>query len=139
MSQKTPRWVTGAEIVAAAATMHDRRSMRWTPLIPTGSIGARVGCAPGTLFLKMENLQRTGSFKIRGATHRLGALTPEERARGVITASAGNHAQGVALAAREAGVTATVYMPRFASISKIQATEGYGAAVVLGGGDFDEA
>jgi threonine dehydratase len=77
--------------------------------------------------------------KIRGATQRMRTLTDDERQRGVITASAGNHAQGVALAAREANVPATVYMPRTASIAKIQATEGYGATVVLEGANFDEA
>jgi threonine dehydratase len=134
---KDLQYVTAGQIRAAAAAMRER--IRWTPLLPAGGIGQRAGVVPGTLFFKMENLQRTGSFKIRGATHRMATLTEDERARGVITASAGNHAQGVALAAREVGVPATVFMPRFASIAKIQATEGYGAAVILEGGSFDEA
>jgi threonine dehydratase, medium form len=118
-----------------------RERIRRTPLYTSASIAERCGCPArgATLHLKMENLQRTGSFKIRGATHKISTLTPDERQRGVLTASAGNHAQGVALAARDAGVPATVFMPRVASIAKIQATENYGATVILEGGNFDEA
>lgn len=116
-----------------------RERTRHTPLYTSATIAGKVGIPHEQFFLKMENLQRTGSFKIRGATCRVQALTETERERGVITASAGNHAQGVALAARDAGVRATVYMPRTASIAKIQATEGYGATVVLEGANFDEA
>jgi threonine dehydratase len=83
----------------------------------------------GPVLLKCENLQRTGSFKIRGAYVRLSRLTPEERARGVVAASAGNHAQGVALAAQLLGIHATVFMPVGAPIPKINATKGYGAEV----------
>lgn len=134
------KWITAADLQSVAAALRAEGRVRRTPLLPAGGVGDRVGCPPGTLFLKMENLQRTGSFKIRGASHRIGhTLTDEEQAHGVITASAGNHAQGVALAAREAGVEATVYMPQFASIAKIQATEGYGARVILEGANFDEA
>lgn len=83
--------------------------------------------------LKMENLQRTGSFKVRGATYRLSKLSAEERARGVVAASAGNHAQGVALAARELGVPATIFMPLGVPVPKLLSTRGYGAEVVLEG------
>lgn len=83
--------------------------------------------------LKLENLQRTGSFKIRGATYRLSRLTAEERARGVVAASAGNHAQGVALAAQELGIAATIFMPLGVPVPKLLATRGYGADVVLEG------
>lgn len=83
--------------------------------------------------LKLENLQRTGSFKIRGAAYRLSRLTAEERARGVVAASAGNHAQGVALAARELGIAATIFMPLGVPVPKLLATRGYGADVVLDG------
>src|SRR3954468_8826306 len=83
----------------------------------------------GQVLLKCENLQRTGSFKIRGAYVRLSRLTEEERARGVVAASAGNHAQGVALAAQLLGIRATVFMPMGAPIPKINATKGYGAEV----------
>ena len=89
--------------------------------------------------LKLENFQRTGAFKIRGATNRIATLSDAEREAGVVTASAGNHAQGVALAADHAGVDATVVMPKFAPVSKVKATRGYGASVVLAGVDYDEA
>jgi threonine dehydratase len=85
------------------------------------------------VYLKLENLQRTGSFKIRGATYRLSRLTAEERARGVVAASAGNHAQGVALAAQALGIKATIFMPLGVPVPKLLATRGYGADVVLEG------
>ena len=90
------------------------------------------------VFLKCENLQRTGSYKIRGAYNRLSQLTTEERARGVVAASAGNHAQGVALAARELGIHATIFMPLGVALPKLQATRDYGADVVLEGNIVDE-
>ncbi len=83
--------------------------------------------------LKLENLQRTGSFKIRGAGYRLARLSAAERARGVVAASAGNHAQGVALAAQRLGIPATIFMPYGVSVPKLLATRGYGAEVVLDG------
>ncbi len=89
--------------------------------------------------LKLENFQRTGSFKIRGATNRIETLPPTDREAGVVTASAGNHAQGVALAAERAGVDAKIVMPEDAPISKVKATRGYGAEVVLHGRDYDAA
>jgi threonine dehydratase len=85
------------------------------------------------VYLKLENLQRTGSFKIRGATYRLSRLTDEERSRGVVAASAGNHAQGVALAAQALGIPATIFMPLGVPVPKLLATRGYGADVVLEG------
>ncbi len=87
--------------------------------------------------LKLENLQRTGSFKIRGAVYRLSRLTAEERARGVVAASAGNHAQGVALAAQKLGIPATIFMPLGVPVPKLLATRGYGADVVLEGGTVE--
>jgi threonine dehydratase len=89
--------------------------------------------------LKLETFQRTGSFKIRGATNRIATLTPAEQEAGVVTASAGNHAQGVALAATRMGVDSTVVMPETAPVSKVQATRNYGAEVVLHGDDYSEA
>lgn len=83
--------------------------------------------------LKLENLQRTGSFKIRGASYRLSRLNADERARGVVAASAGNHAQGVALAAQQLGIKATIFMPLGVPVPKLLATRGYGADVVLEG------
>jgi threonine dehydratase len=87
----------------------------------------------GEVWLKFENQQRTGSFKIRGAYTKIQSLTPTERAAGVVAPSAGNHAQAVAFAARSAGVDATVYMPEAASLAKVGATAGYGATVRLVG------
>lgn len=95
--------------------------------------------AGGPVFIKCENLQRTGSFKIRGAFNRISRLDEGERERGVIAASAGNHAQGVALAAALSGASSTVFMPQSASLPKVQATERYGAKVVLTGKDFGAA
>jgi threonine dehydratase len=90
------------------------------------------------VYLKCENLQRTGSYKIRGAYNRMSKLTPAERERGVVAASAGNHAQGVALAARELGIKATIFMPIGVALPKLQATRNYGAEVVLQGHTVDE-
>ena len=94
--------------------------------------------AGGPVMLKAENLQRAGSFKIRGAYTRMSALTPEERRNGVVAASAGNHAQGVALAANLLGIKAVVYMPNGAPIPKEKATRGYGAEVRFTGTTIDE-
>ncbi|MFP7832693.1 threonine ammonia-lyase [Marisediminicola sp. LYQ134] len=85
------------------------------------------------VYLKCENLQRTGSYKIRGAYNRLAQLSDDEKARGVVAASAGNHAQGVAFAARELGIKATIFMPVGVALPKLQATRNYGADVVLRG------
>lgn len=90
------------------------------------------------VFLKCENLQRTGAYKLRGAYNRLVQLSDEEKARGVVAASAGNHAQGVAFAARELGIKATIFMPKGVALPKLQATRNYGAEVVLAGDVFDE-
>jgi len=91
------------------------------------------------VYLKCENLQRAGSFKIRGAYVRIARLTPEERARGVVAASAGNHAQGVALAASLLGTNATIFMPDGAALPKISATRGYGAEIRFHGNGVTEA
>lgn len=107
-----------------------------TPLIRSGTLSAMTGA---TIHLKAENLQRAGSYKVRGATYRLSRLTPEERAHGVIAASAGNHAQGVAIAARALGVDCTIVMPATAPLAKVTATEGYGAQVILAGASYNDA
>ncbi len=91
------------------------------------------------IFFKMENLQNTGAFKVRGATNKLLSLTPQERKRGVVTASAGNHAQGVAYQAKELGIRSTIVMPEPSPMVKVQATKAYGAKVVLSGETYDEA
>jgi threonine dehydratase len=109
--------------------------VRRTPLLTSESLSALVGTE---LLLKAEHLQKTGSFKVRGAYIRLLRLA-EEGARRVVAASAGNHAQGVAWAARRLGLEARIFMPESASLPKVQATRGYGAEVVLEGKNFDEA
>ncbi|WP_276273760.1 threonine ammonia-lyase [Haloarcula litorea] len=109
---------------------------RHTPLDYSHTFSAMTGAA---VHLKLELFQRTGSFKIRGATNRIATLSDEERARGVVTASAGNHAQGVALAATRIGVDSTIVMPEHAPISKVKATRSYGGEVVLHGEDYDTA
>ena len=90
-------------------------------------------------YLKLENLQRTGSFKIRGASNCIMTLSPEQKERGIIAASAGNHAQGVALGGTMNAIRSTVVMPEAAPLAKVQATKGYGANVVLHGKTFDES
>jgi threonine dehydratase len=90
------------------------------------------------VYLKCENLQRTGAYKLRGAYNHLSRLSEEQRARGVVAASAGNHAQGVAFAARELGIKATIFMPLGVALPKLQATRNYGAEVVLRGDTFNE-
>jgi len=105
-------------------------SIHRTPLVRSRTLSDRVGVP---VFLKCENLQKTGAFKVRGALHRLLRLDEEERARGVVTISAGNHAQAVAWAAAAAGTRAVVVMPEHASQAKVEASRGYGADVVLHG------
>ena len=107
-----------------------------TPLVASSSLSRLYGVQT---HLKLENLQKTGSFKVRGAYNLISSLSDEEKSRGVVTASLGNHAQGVAWAGALLGVKATVVMPRSSSIIKRTATSGYGAEVVLHGGFFDEA
>ncbi len=119
---------TLAELRDAAAGLAD--VVQHTPLEPSQYLSDVLGVP---VHLKMENLQKTGSFKIRGAVHRLSRLTADERARGVVAASAGNHAQGVALAAQELGIPATIFMPLGVPVPKLLATRGYGAEVILDG------
>lgn len=132
MASETP--VTLADIEAAAERLHGVvrdlpvHSARWLSDI-----------AGGPVVLATENLQRAGSFKIRGAYNRLSQLTEAERAAGVVAASAGNHAQGVALAAGMLGIHATIFMPRSASMPKVIATQDYGAEVRFAGATLDEA
>lgn len=123
-----------AEVEAARERLRD--VVVQTPVLPNMRLSQDAGAH---VFVKAENTQRGGSFKLRGAYHRLLQLTPEERERGVIAASMGNHAQGVALGARLLGVAATIVMPVHAPLTKISATRRYGANVVLAGESFDEA
>ena len=105
----------------------------------TDIIHAPKLCPGCDLYLKTENLQITGSFKVRGAYYKMSKLTAEEKARGVIACSAGNHAQGVALAAKENGIKAVICLPDGAPISKVEATKSYGAEVCLVEGVYDDA
>jgi threonine dehydratase len=107
-----------------------------TPMLHSRVLSERIG---GPVFLKCENLQRTGSFKARGAYVRISRLSDAERDRGVIAASAGNHAQGVAFAAALLGAKATVVMPEGAPLPKIEATKSYGAEIVLHGSNVEHA
>ncbi len=133
-SPQTPsQAVTLADIEAARELLRD--VIRPTPMEHSRALSAKVD---GEVYLKLENLQRAGSFKIRGAYTRMSRLTPQERAKGVVAASAGNHAQGVALAAQLLGIEATVYMPVGATIPKVAATRGYGATIVFHGTSVDE-
>jgi threonine dehydratase len=109
---------------------------RPTPLYRSATLSRLAG---RDVLLKAENLQRTGSFKVRGAVNRVAALDEAERTRGVVTASAGNHGQAVAWAAREAGIPATIFVPLDAAMAKVEATRSYGAAVELAGESFEDA
>jgi threonine dehydratase len=107
-----------------------------TPTLSDEALSQELGVQ---VFLKAECLQRAGSFKIRGATNKISLLSPAEKARGVVAPSAGNHAQGVALAATLQGIKSTIVMPTFAPLTKVQATRAFGAEVVLHGQSFDDA
>ncbi|TMR96171.1 threonine ammonia-lyase [Nonomuraea basaltis] len=126
--------VTYDDVVAARELLTD--VVVRTPVVESRVLSDVVG---GPVHLKCENLQRSGSFKVRGAYVRIARLAEEERERGVVAASAGNHAQGVALSARLVGAKATVYMPEGAALPKVEATRGYGAEVIFAGHTVDEA
>jgi len=126
--------MTLADVRAAAALLDG--IVERTPVESSRALSEIAG-AP--VLLKCENLQRAGSFKIRGAYVRIARLSPDERARGVVAASAGNHAQGVALAARLLGIDAVVFMPVEAALPKVAATRDYGARVELVGHSVDDA
>ncbi len=113
-----------------------RNTIRETNLIHSGSLSA--GCG-NNVYLKPENMQVTGAYKIRGASYKISTLSAEERSRGLVTASAGNHAQGVAYAAQKAGVSATIVMPTTTPLLKVNNTRDLGANVILYGSVFDEA
>src|SRR3954470_17506022 len=117
-----------AEAVAGVA--------RETPVLPAKRLSRQIG---GEIWLKLENLQVTGSFKVRGAINRLSAMTEAEHAAGVVAASAGNHAQAVAWAARKLGTMATLFMPVEAPLAKIAAVREYGGTVELVDGMLEEA
>lgn len=116
-----------------------KEAARRTDLIAAPDLCAENGCGASGIWLKTENLQVTGSFKLRGAYYKMSQLAEEEKAKGVIACSAGNHAQGVALAAAKNGISAVICIPDSAPISKIEATRSYGAEVELVKGTYDDA
>ena len=128
----TDRTLITIEDIRAAHDVIDGR-VRRTPMMRSAQLSDRLGVE---LHLKLELFQKTGSFKVRGALNRMSALTADERKRGVVTMSAGNHAQGVALAAREMGTHAVIVMPAKAVRSKVEATRTYGGEVVLTDADL---
>src|ERR1700747_1737801 len=127
-----------AELVSLSDVESARKLLagvaRTPPLEPSRPLTALLG---GPAWLKCENVQRAGSFKVRGAYVRIARLSDRERAAGVVAASAGNHAEGVALAPGLLGPSATVFMPRGAPLPKVAATKGYGARVELVGDSVD--
>src|SRR5271170_4877714 len=125
---------TIADIQAARERMEGHA--RLTPVYGSDSLSRLAG---REVLLKAENLQRTGSFKVRGAYSLLGMLSAAEREAGVVAASAGNHGQAVACAARELGIHATIFMPEDAPMAKVEATQSYQADVVLVGAGFDDS
>ena len=126
--------VTIADIWEAHKLLKPR--LHHTPLEPSRTLHEITGA---DIYLKAENQQRSGSFKVRGASFKVARLSEKERKRGVIAASAGNHAQGVAIAAAQFGVSCTIVMPEGAPLAKVMATRGYGATVVLHGMTYDDA
>src|SRR5215510_3911966 len=114
------------DVVAARRVIAGR--LHRTPLIHSAALSAQIGAS---LYLKLENWQKTGSFKPRGVLNKIATLSPAERARGLVTASAGNHAQALAWAAAAEGVACTVVMPQTAPAAKVAATRGYGATIVF--------
>lgn len=139
LHERAPREDAGSQVtladVQSAANLLATVS-EITPVQPSRLLSELVG---RPVWLKLENLQRAGSFKIRGAFNRMSRLSEAEKAKGVVAASAGNHAQGVALAAQMLGMKATIYMPVDAPLPKIEATRGYGAEIKLVGKSVDEA
>jgi len=126
--------VTLADVEAAATRIHGR--VLTTPSLFSDTLSRATGAQ---IFLKLDNLQATGAFKERGAANRLALLSPEERGRGVIAVSAGNHAQAVARHANLSGIAATIVMPRFTPATKVTRTRGWGALVLLHGDTLAEA
>jgi threonine dehydratase len=126
--------VTLQDVEAARETI--RPHIYQSPCAYSATLSEKAGAK---IFLKLENLQMTGSFKERGALNRLNALSPKERARGVIAASAGNHAQGVSFHAKRLSIDATIVMPRYTPLVKVTSTRRYGARVVLHGDNYDAA
>src|SRR5215467_1680511 len=132
--QETYTSVTIADIWEAYKLL--KPQLHHTLLAPSRTLSDITGAK---IYLKEENMQRSGSFKVRGASYKLSRLSKEEYNRGVIAASAGNHAQGVAIAAAQYNIPCTIVMPETAPLAKVTATQGYGAGVVLHGFTYDDA
>jgi len=126
--------ITLADVVAARERL--RGAVYYTPCAHSEMLSGLTG---QQIYLKLENLQMTGAFKERGALNRIATLTPEQAARGVVAASAGNHAQGVAYHATRRGIRSLIVMPLATPLVKVTATRGFGAEVVLYGANYDEA
>ncbi|MEE8086529.1 threonine/serine dehydratase, partial [Clostridioides difficile] len=126
--------VTLTDVKEARETI--KNIVKRTDLLESVKLSEKTGA---NVFYKCENLQKTGSFKLRGACNKIASLTDEEKANGVIASSAGNHAQGVALGAKMTGIKSTIVMPATAPLAKVSATKGYGAEVVLNGAVYDDA
>ncbi|MBE0662017.1 MAG: threonine ammonia-lyase [Bacteroidales bacterium] len=133
-TNQTPELPHLSDIIKAQSVL--KGVVKKTPLEPSKSFSAMSGAK---VFMKLENLQSTGSFKVRGAYNRISSLSSEELKNGVVCASAGNHAQGVAYAATKLKVKSTVFMPVFTPPLKVIATKAYGAEVILTGDNFDDA
>ena len=133
-NQETHTPVTIADIWEAYKLLKPR--LHHTPLAPSRTLHDITGA---DIYLKAENMQRSGSFKVRGASYKISRLSKEEYSSGVIAASAGNHAQGVAIAAAQYNISCTIVMPETAPLAKVTATQGYGAEVVLHGFTYDDA
>lgn len=133
MKSKKSYTVTLTDVEKAQSVL--KKHLQPSPLLFNPWLSAAYGCE---IYLKLENMQPIGSFKIRGATNKIALLSSKERRKGVIAASAGNHAQGVAWGAKKLGVKATIVMPRGAPLVKIQNTESLGAEVILAGDTYDE-
>jgi threonine dehydratase len=126
--------LTLQDVQQARETIKD--IVKKTDLLESVKLSQKTGA---NVYYKCENLQKTGSFKVRGACNKIASLTEQEKANGVIASSAGNHAQGVALGAKMSGIKATIVMPATAPLAKVTATKGYGAEVVLEGLVYDDA
>ena len=132
--QSAKETVTIADIWKAHKLLKPR--LHHTPLEPSRTLHDLTGA---NVYLKAENMQRSGSFKVRGASYKLSRLSEQEHRSGVVAASAGNHAQGVAIAAANDNIPCTIVMPETAPLAKVTATQGYGANVVLHGFTYDDA
>ena len=124
------------DVVKAQKVLMDNADIRKTPLVFSPTFSKLTG---SEVYLKQEFQQKTGSFKIRGAYYKIKSLSDDERKKGVVAASAGNHAQGVAFAASVENIPCTIVMPKAASPAKVSATKGYGATVILDGENYDDA